>query len=113
MAAYIKTFITQPITFVERRDLERIIGEQDLRQGRLNDTTRARIREILGVEALILCEYYEDEAGPDGAMKLRVRVVNSETGAITGSALAENCQEFEACAWMAVEAIKNDLFGSR
>ena len=110
MAAYIKTFIAQPITFVERGELAKIIGEQDLRQGRLNEKTRARIKQILGVEALILCEYSEDEAHP-GAMKLRVRVVNSETGAIAGSAIPENCRDFEVCAKTAVAALKADLFG--
>jgi hypothetical protein len=109
MAAYFKTFISQPITFVERGELAKIIGEQDLLQGRLNDKTRARIKQILGVEALILCEYYKDEARPGNTMKLRVRVVDSETGAIVGSVLTENYRNFEDHARVAVEALKADL----
>ena len=109
MAAYFKTFISQPITFVERGELEKIIGEQDLREGRLNDKTRARARQILGVEALILCEYSKDEARAGNAMKLRVRVVDSETGAIVGSVLTENYKDFEDHAETAVKALKADL----
>ncbi|MBN1361734.1 MAG: hypothetical protein JW993_14145 [Sedimentisphaerales bacterium] len=113
MAAYFKTFINQPITFVERGALAKVIGEQDLLKGRLNDATRARIKQILGVEALILCEYYEDAARPGKAMKLRVRVVDSETGAIVGSVLTENYRNFDDHARVAVEAIKKDLFSGR
>jgi len=109
MAAYFKTFISQPITFVERGELEKIIGEQDLREGRLSDKTRARARQILGVEALILCEYSKDEARAGNAMKLRVRVVDSETGAIVGSVLTENYKDFEDHAETAVKALKADL----
>jgi hypothetical protein len=109
MAAYYKTFISQPITFVERGELAKIIGEQDLLQGRLNDRTRARIKQVLGVEALILCEYYEDETRPGKAMKLRVRVVDSETGAIVGSVLTESYKKFDDHAQIAVEALKADL----
>jgi hypothetical protein len=109
MAAYFKTFISQPITFVERGELAKIIGEQDLLKGRLNDRTRARIKEIFGVEALILCEYYQDEARAGNAMKLRVRVVDSETGAIVGSVLTENYKDFEEHAETAVKALKADV----
>jgi hypothetical protein len=109
MAAYFKTFASQPVTFVERGELEKIIGEQDLREGRLNDKTRARAKQILGVEALILCEYAKDEAHSGNMMKLRVRVVGSETGAIVGSVLTENYRDFEDHAEAAVKALKADL----
>lgn len=109
MAAYVKTFASQLTTFVERGQLAKIVGEQDLLAGRLNDSTRARIKQILGVEALILCDYYEDETRAGSVMKLRVRVVDSETGAIVGSALSENCRDFEVCAKAAIEALKADL----
>jgi curli biogenesis system outer membrane secretion channel CsgG len=58
---------------------------------------------------LILCQYYEDEARPAKAMKLRVRVVDSETGAIVGSVLTEGYRDFEEHAKIAVEALKKDL----
>ncbi len=109
MAAYIKTFITRPITFVERSRLAEILGEQDLLLGRLDDRTRARIQKILGVEALIMCEYYKDDDRPGSPMKLRVRVVGSETGAIVGSALTETYSSFSQHAQAATEALKADL----
>ncbi len=111
MAAYIKTFVGKPITFVERGELAKIIGEQDLLEGRLNDKTRARIKQILGVEALFLCSYYKDEDRPGKLMKLRVRVVDSETGAIVGSALTQTFMRFDDHAQAAVEALKKDLLG--
>jgi len=109
MAAYIKTFVSRSVTFVERSRLAEIIGEQDLLQGRLNDRTRAKIKKILGVEALIMCEYYKDDARPGSQMKLRVRVVDSETGAIVGSALTETYSNFSQHARAATEALKDDL----
>ncbi|UCD50746.1 MAG: hypothetical protein JSW27_24890 [Phycisphaerales bacterium] len=109
MAAYIKTFISRPVTFVERSRLAEIIGEQDLLQGRLDDRTRAKIKKILGVEALIMCEYYKDDDRPGSRMKLRVRVVDSETGAIVGSALTDTYSNFAQHAQAAVEALKADL----
>src|SRR4030042_1475939 len=83
MAHYIKAFPAQLITFVERSRLQEIIGEQDLLQGRLDDNTRAKIKRLLGVEALIMCTYY-DGSGAPGIKKLRVRIVGSETGALIG-----------------------------
>ena len=109
MAAYVKTFISRPVTFVERSRLAEIIGEQDLLQGRLDDRTRAKIKKILGVEALIMCEYYKDDDRPGSLMKLRVRVVDSETGAIVGSALTETYSSFSQHAEAAVDALKEDL----
>jgi hypothetical protein len=109
MAAYIKTFISRPVTFVERSRLAEIIGEQDLLQGRLDDRTRAKIKKILGVEALIMCDYYKNEDRPAAPMKLRVRIVDSETGAIVGSALTDTYSNFSQHAQAAVEALKADL----
>jgi hypothetical protein len=111
MAAYIKTFSGRIITFVERSRLAEILGEQDLLRGRLNQKTRARLKQILGVEALIMCEYSSDEAGGKNREKLRVRIVDSETGAIVGSVLTETYGDFERHAWAAAEALKADLLG--
>ena len=109
MAAYMKTFVTRPITFVERSRLAEIIGEQDLLAGRLDDRTRAKIKKILGVEALFMCDYYKDDDRPGSLKKLRVRVVDSETGAIVGSALTETYSNFTQHAHAAVDALKKDL----
>ena len=56
MAAYVKTFISRPITFVERSRLTEIMGEQDLLQGRLDDRTRAKLKKILGKKSVSLAE---------------------------------------------------------
>jgi Curli production assembly/transport component CsgG len=113
MASYIKAFPGQVVTFVERKRLQEILSEQDLLQGRLNDRTRARIKQILGVEALIMCTYYDDEKVP-GAKKLRVRIVDSSTGAIVGSVITQGPDDFEYHCHVAVKALKADLLnGSR
>lgn len=109
MAAYIKTFVSRPVTFVERSRLAEIIGEQDLLQGRLDDRSRAKIQKILGVEALVMCEYYKANERPGSLKKLRVRIVDSETGAIVGSALTDTFSRFEHHAQAAVEALRADL----
>jgi hypothetical protein len=111
MAAYVKTFSGRLITFVERSRLREVISEQDLLKGRLDERKRARIQEILGVEALIICEYY---AGEDGRQKkLRVRIVDSATGAIGGSVLIDGSGDFESHARAAAEALKADLLSGR
>jgi hypothetical protein len=109
MACYIKGFQEQPTTFVERTRLQEVVKEQDLLHGRLDDKTRAKIRQIFGVEALIMCQYDE---GPDGQgmNKLRVRIVDSATGAITGSVIIEGVGDFESLSQQAVKALKQDLY---
>lgn len=107
MAAYVKTFSGRLITFVERSRLREILTEQDLLQGRLNERTRAKIKQILGVEALIMCDYYADEDGRQ--KKFRVRIVDSQTGAIVGSVLIEGYGDFDRHARAAAEALKADL----
>lgn len=110
MAAYVKTFVDQDLTFVERSRLQEIISEQDLLQGRLNDRTRAKIKEILGVQALVLCAYYDASEG-SLKKKLRVRVVDSDTGAILGSVITQAGDNFNYHSYMAVRALKADLNG--
>lgn len=113
MASYTKAFPGQVITFVERKQLQEVLSEQDLLRGRLDDRTRAKIKQILGVEALIICAYYDDESVL-GRKKLRVRVVDSSTGAILGSVITNGRDYFEYHCNMAVGALKADLLsGSR
>jgi len=107
MAAYLKAFSGRLVTFVERSRLREIISEQDLLKGRLDERTRARIQQILGVEALIMCQYYAGE--DERQMKLRVRIVDSESGAIVGSVLIDAPGDFESHARAAAEALKADL----
>jgi len=110
MACYIKAFPGQIITFVERNQLQKIISEQDLLQGRLNEKTRARIKQLFGVEALIMCTYY-DGSDDLGIKKLRVRIVDSGTGAIVGSVITEANDDFSYHCDTAVNALKVDLLG--
>ncbi|UCF15903.1 MAG: hypothetical protein JSW59_00290, partial [Phycisphaerales bacterium] len=110
MACYTKTFTGQIVTFVERNRLEDILGEQDLPEGRLDDNKRAKIQRILGVEALIMCTYYDADTGGTGK-KLRIRIVDSETGAIIGSVITLAPDNFQSHASMAVRALRNDVMG--
>jgi hypothetical protein len=108
MACYTKAFPGQVINFVERNRLKEIVSEQDLLKGRLNEKTRARIKELFGVEALIMCTYYDGSDGIDGK-KLRVRVVDAATGVITGSVITEGPDHFEYHCDMAIKEFKADL----
>ncbi|MHC4643404.1 MAG: hypothetical protein ACYS32_17310 [Planctomycetota bacterium] len=111
MASYLKAFPGKVITFVERALLQEVISEQDLRLGRLDEKTRARVKQVLGVEALIICTYY-DVTGGVGTKKLRVRIVNSTTGAIVGSVITQGRDNFEYHCNAAVKALEADLFSS-
>ena len=113
MASYIRAFPLRMITFVERYRLKDILGEQDLLKGRLDDNTRAKIRKILGVEALIMCTYYDGEAVGASGKKLRIRIVDSETGAILGSVITIAGDNFLNHAEMAVQALKKDLYSKQ
>jgi hypothetical protein len=109
MASYTKAFPGQVITFVERTRLHEVLSEQDLLKGRLNERTRAKIKELFGVEALIMCTYYDSDG--IGRKKLRVRIVDSATGAIVGSVITEARDNFSYHCNTAVKAIKADLQG--
>ncbi len=110
MARYTKTFSVQMVTFVERYRLKDIIGEQDLLNGRLDGETRARMKRILGVEALVMCTYYASDTDGSG-MKLRIRIVDSETGAIIGSVITLASDNFGYHCSTAVTALWNDVMG--
>lgn len=110
MACYTKAFPGQVITFVERKRLQEIINEQDLLKGRLNERTRAKIKELFGVEALIMCTYY-DADDSIGSKKLRVRIVDSATGAIVGSVITEAADIFTYHCKTAINTLKADLQG--
>jgi hypothetical protein len=110
MASYIRAFRGQAIMFVERNRLQEIVSEQDLLLGRLDEKKRARIKQILGVEALIMCTYYDGTIGV-GTKKLRVRIIDSATGAIVGSVITQAKDDFEYHCDTAVTALKADLMG--
>jgi hypothetical protein len=60
---------------------------------------------------LILCQY-DEGADIKGMKKLRVRIVNSETGAIAGSVIIEGAGDFDSLSQQAVKALKQDLYSS-
>jgi hypothetical protein len=113
MATYTKSFPGQIIRFVERSQLLGIMSERDLLRGRMDDRARARINKLLGVEAVIICAYYD--ADPEkGTKKLSVRIVDSSNGAIVGSVITEGPDNFQYHCDRAVRAIRADLqSGSR
>ena len=69
-------------TLVERRDVSAIIGEQDILPERLDEETRAKLRKILGVKAIV----YPSATGEAFAVK----VIETDTGAITASVYVES-----------------------
>lgn len=106
MACYIKAFPGQVITFVERNRLRQVVSERDLLQGNLTDRARAKIKQTFGVEAFVMCSYYDGSAGKK---KLRVRIVDSENGAIVGSVITHAADNFEYHCITAIKALKDDL----
>jgi hypothetical protein len=110
MACYSKGFPEQSTTFVERTRLHEVIKEQDLLLGRLDEKMRAKIKQIFGVEALVLCDY-SPAAAVNEVAKLRVRVVDSATGAISGSVIVEGHKVFDILSAEAIRALRTDLYG--
>ncbi len=89
MAEYIDTFPERNITFVERSRISGITNEQNFLPGRLNSASRAKLQQIYGVQAAILCEYtIEGNADTGSIKKLRVRILDTETAVIVGSVVA-------------------------
>jgi len=76
---YMNAFPSQ--TLVERRDVNAIIGEQDLLPERLNEETRAKLRRILGVKAIVYPRSFKEG--------FAIKVIQTETGAIAASAYVD------------------------
>ncbi len=72
---YMAAFPNQVV--VERRDVAAVIGEQDVLPERLNETTRAKLRKILGVKAILYSSITDDG--------FAIKVIDTDTGAITAS----------------------------
>ncbi len=124
MAEFIDAFPDRDIAFVERQRI-RISGvteEQDFLRGRLNDTTRAKLQQMYGVQGAILCDYtIEGDVGGTGVKKLRVRVLDTETAVIVGSVVAsqtssrpiDDTNDFVLAAAQAITALRENLLGIR
>jgi hypothetical protein len=76
---YMQAFPTQ--TLVERRDVSAIIGEQDILPERLDEATRAKLRKILGVKAIVYPRAFKEG--------FAIKVIQTETGAISASVYAD------------------------
>ena len=122
MAEYIDTFPERNITFVERNRIAGITNEQDFLPGRLNSASRARLQQIYGVQAAILCEYtIEGDAGTGSIKKLRVRILDTETAVIVGSVVAsvsssrsmDDHADFIWAVQQAVRSLKENLQRTR
>ncbi len=79
---YMQAFPSQAM--VERRDLESALGEQDLLKDadRLDAETRAQVRELLGVDALVFASY---TGGKWPQMSLKT--IDTRTGEIVAAVL--------------------------
>jgi hypothetical protein len=86
MASYVRAFRNQPITFVERSQLRKVLTEQDLLPGRLDAKKRAELKKIYGVEAIMSCKYSRQG---DTRERFEVKIIEVETAAIVGSAVVE------------------------
>lgn len=76
---YMKAFPEHQI--VERRDMQVLLGEQDILPERLDPELRAKARRIFGVKAFVFPNYTFD------ARQFAIKVVDTETGYITASLL--------------------------
>jgi len=90
---YMKAFPFQAL--VERRDLVEIINEQDLSPERLREETRAKIRRILGVTAIVYPNYTPTDPG-----QLSIKVIDTETGEIVAAILVTRDVE----PWLGIKA---------
>ena len=113
MAEFIRVFGTRNATFVERQRIQGVISEQDFLMGRLKDTTRAKLQEIYGVEALIVCEYTFSQPDKAGQKKLRVRILDTETAAIIGSVVVSRTGSRQATQADFIKAVEEAIKGLR
>lgn len=75
---YMQAFPRQQL--IERRDLAAVIGEQDILPDRLDAETRAKLRALLGVEAIIYPHY----TGPPEE-QLSLKVIDTARGEIVAA----------------------------
>ncbi|MBE0535915.1 MAG: hypothetical protein IH624_09625 [Phycisphaerae bacterium] len=120
MAEFIRALLGYNIVFVERGRVSEVLSEQDALEGRLNETTRARLQQIYGVQALVLCDYViEDEPTNGIEMKLRIRVLDTETAAIIGSVVVsrrsskpkDDISDYTEAVKQATRALRNHAMG--
>lgn len=106
MAEYANSI--KPVTFVERNQLTKVIDEQELLPGRLDESKRAQLRKILGVEAIVA------PGGGIGSFK----IIDTATGEIVASVAVKvyggatfNPPSSEEAIRTAVKALNEKLSG--
>ena len=72
--------------FVEKDALLRLAPEEDLLSGRLGSDVRSNVRSTLGVEGIVAI-LWEDSGGA-GSMEWSLTITDTDTGEVTGSAIA-------------------------
>jgi hypothetical protein len=77
---YMKAFPDQAV--VERRDLTTVLTEQNLRPDRLRAETRAKLRRLLGVTAIVYPNFTATDPG-----QLSIKVIDTESGEIVAAIL--------------------------
>jgi hypothetical protein len=87
---YMKAFPHQSV--VERRDLAAVVGEQDLLPERLDEQTRAKLKQLLGVEALVVPSFTPKTE--QGRSQLSLKVVDTESGEVTAAVLVTEAKPF-------------------
>ncbi len=79
-------------TIVERKELSKVMKEQDVLRRRLNENTRAQMHEILGVQALILAEFNLKKKRriltETEITDFNIKILDAETGEIAASAFS-------------------------
>jgi len=74
------------MAFVEKDALLRLAPEEDLLSGRLGSDVRSNVRSTLGVEGIVAI-LWEDSGGA-GSMEWSLTITDTDTGEVTGSAIA-------------------------
>ncbi len=79
-------------TLVERKELSKVIREQDLLRRRINKNTRVELHRLLGVEALIIAEFNLKKRKriliENELTDFNIKVLDAETGEIAASAIS-------------------------
>ena len=83
-------------TIIERRDIAAVMDEQDLHPDRLSEESRASVRAILGVEAIIYPNFSggTSQYGRSHYAQLAVKVIDTETGLISASIVTGKLNEY-------------------
>lgn len=74
---------------VERRDLQVVLGEQDILPERLDPKLRAEVRRVYGVKAFVFPNYTPELA------QLAIKVIDTETGEIVASSVTKQTSDSE------------------